>query len=101
MSDSDYIANDPRCLKLYPDYMTKLESVEFWCTGVIYTIVGCIGLVANLISIFNLATDKKLLKDTFNKLLLSLAIFDVIFICSSLPIHSFEAFGFFHGNRVT
>ena len=88
--------------------LTILRLVE----GVLFSIVGLIGFLGNTLSILVLVSPQvivlRLFKDksnlnhfpsliqlwkyTFNRLLVALAIFDLIFVLTTVPIHAFSVF---------
>jgi hypothetical protein len=55
-----------------------VQDYRFWLSGVAVSVVGLFGLFGNLISLVTIATMMK--KSLFNKLLLTLTIFDTLFI---------------------
>jgi hypothetical protein len=53
------------------------KNFEFWCEGVLFSSFGLFGLVSNLASIVTfLSADMR--KHTFNQLLASLAVYDIL-----------------------
>ena len=55
-----------------------VQDFRFWFSGVAVSAVGSIGLIGNIVSLITIATMMK--KSLFNKLLLTLTIFDTLFI---------------------
>ena len=76
--------------------------------GVFFCVIGGFGFLGNLISILILVTPQvlsthninfsiislplQLWKHTFNRLLVALAVFDLMFVFSTVPIHVFPLF---------
>lgn len=56
-----------------------LYSAKFWLEGVTQVILAVLGVITNLISIYVLS--RKELRNTFNQLLIILAIFDILYLC--------------------
>ncbi len=52
--------------------------MRFWGPGVTVSALGGVGLVGNLLSLLTIVTMKK--RNLFNNLLLTLALFDIVFI---------------------
>ena len=73
--------------------------MQWWCEGVLFSLFGLGGLVANCLSIGILST-RDMRKHTFNQLLIALALFDIMFILVSVPVYSFSLFELFVGNQV-
>ena len=91
-------------------YVTRFDCVPeanqdplstFWIGGVLISVVGIFGLIGNVLSILILL-QPKLRKGTFNQLLVSLAVFDIICILSRgiwYTTHSFCGVHFYITDR--
>lgn len=55
-----------------------VEEFKYYCEGILVSIVGCIGVLGNVTSLFVLSRPK--LRDCFHNLLFALACFDTIYI---------------------
>ena len=64
---------------------------RFWTEGVLSSIVAFIGLLGNIVSIWVLSVPE--LRNSFNRLLMALAITDCLFIVPGIVIYMFKAFG--------
>ena len=67
------------------------ESCRFWSEGVIATVIAAFGLMGNLVSIWVLSVPE--MRNSFNRLLLALAIIDCMFILPGILIYTSKAFG--------
>ena len=47
---------DLYCGEMDDNYMETWTSCQYWCEGVLFAVVGAIGLIGNIISIFVLVT---------------------------------------------
>ena len=55
-----------------------LYDVKYWMEGVTQLSLACIGVTTNLVSIYVLSRQE--LVNTFNQLLIALAIFDILYL---------------------
>jgi len=62
----------------------------FWCDGVLVVVVGLIGFVGNLLSLFVLSRPS--LRDVFHQLLFALACFDILYIVCGGINYTFRGF---------
>jgi hypothetical protein len=53
------------------------KEYEYWCEGVIFSILGLFGLISNMASILTLLSPD-MRKQTFNQLLAALSAMDVL-----------------------
>ncbi|TRY77850.1 hypothetical protein TCAL_06148 [Tigriopus californicus] len=58
-----------------------VQAFKFWGSGVTISVMGSAGLIGNLLSFMTIVTMKK--RNLFNNLLLTLTLFDTIFILNS------------------
>ena len=65
-------------------------NFKYYCDGLLISIVGCLGLIGNLIAVIVLARPK--LRDCFHQLLLALATFDILYITFGGLNYTFKAF---------
>ena len=65
-------------------------NFKYYCDGLLISVVGCLGLVGNLIAVIVLARPK--LRDCFHQLLLALATFDILYITFGGLNYTFKAF---------
>ena len=70
--------NCSSCTFLTLEEQILLYDVKFWMEGVIQLSLAVIGVTTNLVSIYVLS--RKELLNTFNQLLIALAIFDVLYL---------------------
>lgn len=66
-------------------------KTEFWCSGVLVCFFGGFGLLGNFLSCITLRNMSK--QTLFNKLLMTLAIIDVLFILAGGAFMTKQAFG--------
>lgn len=71
-----------------------LENLRFWGPGVSVSVIGACGLVGNILSIVAIATFPKSKLTLFYKLLLTLAVFDLLFITNGGLFMTHQAFAF-------
>ena len=89
----------PSCACCYPepernqDNQRKLFFLRFWIEGIILSVVGCIGIMGNLISLHILRKDS-MRKTSFDEMLTHLLILDTImvifFLLDSMTTNVFE-----------
>ena len=65
-------------------------NFKYYCDGLLISVVGCLGLVGNLIAVVVLARPR--LRDCFHQLLLALATFDILYITFGGLKYTFAAF---------
>jgi len=65
-------------------------NFKYYCDGLLISVVGCLGLIGNLIAVIVLARPK--LRDCFHQLLLALATFDILYITFGGLNYTFKAF---------
>ena len=65
-------------------------NLKYYCDGLLVSIIGCLGLVGNLIAVIVLARPK--IQDCFHQLLLALACFDILYITFGGLNYTFKAF---------
>ena len=66
------------------------EACRFWSEGVLSSIVAAFGLMGNIVSIWVLSVPE--MRNSFNRLLLALAIIDCMFILPGILIYTSKAF---------
>jgi len=88
VSDHDYLAEafDPLDCGTRHD----VGDINWWCSGVLVSIVGLIGFVGNTLALIVLSRPS--LRDVFHQLLFALACFDILFIVCGGINWSFRAF---------
>ena len=69
-----------------------VRDFQFWGTGVTICCVGIVGLVGNILSLITIGTMTK--RSLFNKLLITLSIFDSLFIITSGLFNAQQSFNF-------
>jgi hypothetical protein len=67
-----------------------VDDVRFWVSGVALSSVGGAGLIGNILSFITIVTMKK--RNLFNNLLLTLTIFDTIFLVNGGAFFVHDAF---------
>jgi len=67
-----------------------VRNYKYYCDGLLVSIIGCLGIMGNLFSIFVLSKPK--LQDCFHRLLLTLACFDTIYIIIGGLNYTFKSF---------
>ena len=82
---------------LSQDDEKELQIVQWWAGGVIVTIVGLIGIVGNTVSLTAISSLPSQQKSMFYRLLLTLAIFDLVFITTGGLFMVQQAFRFTFG----
>jgi len=65
-------------------------NLKYYCDGLLVSIIGCLGLIGNLIAVIVLARPK--IQDCFHQLLLALACFDILYITFGGLNYTFKAF---------
>jgi len=65
-------------------------NFKYYCDGLLISVVGCLGLIGNLIAVIVLARPR--LRDCFHQLLLALATFDILYITFGGLKYTFAAF---------
>jgi len=65
-------------------------NFKYYCDGLLISVVGCLGLIGNLIAVIVLARPK--LRDCFHQLLLALATFDILYITFGGLKYTIKAF---------
>jgi len=68
----------------------EVKHYKFWCDGVLVVVVGLIGFVGNLLSLFVLSRPS--LRDVFHQLLFALACFDILYIVCGGINYTFRGF---------
>ena len=48
--------DDLYCGEMNENYLENWATCQYWCEGVLFSVIGAIGLLGNLISIFVLVT---------------------------------------------
>jgi len=76
--DSANCSNCSSCTFLTLEEQIFLWDVKFWTEGVVQLSLAVIGVITNLVSIYVLS--RKELSNTFNQLLITLAIFDILYL---------------------
>lgn len=66
------------------------ETCRFWTEGVLSLVVAAFGLMGNVVSIWVLSVPE--MRNSFNRLLLALAIIDCLFILPGILIYTSKAF---------
>ncbi|TRY77068.1 hypothetical protein TCAL_00022 [Tigriopus californicus] len=66
------------------------ETCRFWTEGVFSLVVAAFGLIGNVVSIWVLSVPE--MRNSFNRLLLALAIIDCLFILPGILIYTSKAF---------
>lgn len=72
------------------DQYDLVKNYKFWCDGVLVLVVGLIGFVGNLLSLFVLSRPS--LRDVFHQLLFALACFDILYIVCGGINYTFRGF---------
>jgi len=71
-------------------YNVTVINYKYYCDGILVSIIGCLGVLGNLFSIFVLSKPK--LQDCFHQLLIALACFDTTYIIIGGINYTFKAF---------
>ena len=67
------------------------DSCRFWCEGVFSIGIAVFGLIGNIISIWVLSAPE--MRNSFNRLLLALAVIDCLFIAPGILIYTSKVRG--------
>ena len=94
LPNNTYTSNTTCGTPLSPDDEKELQFVQWWAGGVIVTIVGLIGIVGNTVSLTAISSLPSHQKSMFYRLLLTLAIFDLVFITTGGLFMVQQAFRF-------
>ncbi len=82
------------CGEAHSSSDTFLKDLRFWGPGVSVAVLGAFGLVGNILSIWAIITFPKSKRSLFYKLLVTLAIFDSLFITNGGLFMTQQAFAF-------
>ena len=77
-----------------PDERQENRLLDWWAGGVVVSTVGGVGIVGNILSLMAIVLLPTSRKSMFYKLLLTLAIFDIVFISSGGLFMMQQAFRF-------
>ena len=66
------------CGNLTLEYFQVWKSYEYWCEGVVFSILGLLGLVSNMLVIITIISSTSMRKHTFNQLLATLSAYDIL-----------------------
>ena len=72
-------------------FWTTMTNAIYWCEGVLMLPVGCIGFFGNILAIVVLWTGKRTRLASFHYIMLALAVVDLTFIVTTVPIHAVPA----------
>ncbi len=105
------------CGSITKEQIQMWLGTQYWCEGILFSIVGAVGFVGNIISIIILCTRytkhplcrcpkqastgiiimtmcfREMRKHSFNQMLLGLAFFDLMFVMCAVPVHITPIFG--------
>ena len=91
MNSSLNFTDNETLLEICPKHSTfetqMIHSTGFWLDGVVKTILAVVGILSNCLAGYVLNRPK--MKNSFNKCLIALAVFDSIFLTVSI-IESFR-----------
>jgi len=85
--EESFLFDEEVCGNLTEDYKRVWKEYEFWCEGVLFSILGLFGLISNLASIMTLLSPD-MRRQTFNQLLAMLAVYDICYIIFNVPVHA-------------
>lgn len=75
----------------------KLKAYEFWVSGVALSVVGCLGVVGNVLTLIALIKYETNTNNSFNKLLVHLTVVDLLLIV--VCVHEFAVLNAFVGSQ--
>ena len=71
------------CPDLSDDDFRLMDSLNYWLEGVFLVVVALLGIIGNFLSSLILA--RKAMRNSFNILLVALALFDTTYLVSHVP----------------